>query len=124
MGRRVVISGLGVITPIGIGKNKFWNSTIKGKSELFKIDDPELSGLKFLKACLVKEFDFRNGAMMVEVTDCLWLRSPRMKALPEEGCLMICKGACEKSFEGQRTRLILDPGLPEATCELRFYVDD
>lgn len=30
--KRVVITGLGAITPIGIGKDNFWNSLIEGKS--------------------------------------------------------------------------------------------
>lgn len=30
--KRVVVTGLGVITPIGIGTDKFWNSLIEGKS--------------------------------------------------------------------------------------------
>ncbi len=34
---------------------------------------------------VVKEFDLRKGYMVMEVTDCLWLRSPRMKEFPEEG---------------------------------------
>ncbi|MFH1369047.1 MAG: beta-ketoacyl-ACP synthase II [Elusimicrobiota bacterium] len=35
--RRVVITGLGVIAPSGIGKDKFWNNTIAGKSFTKKI---------------------------------------------------------------------------------------
>ena len=30
--RRVVITGIGAITPIGIGKDAFWNALIEGKS--------------------------------------------------------------------------------------------
>jgi 3-oxoacyl-[acyl-carrier-protein] synthase II len=30
--RRVVITGLGVIAPNGIGKDEFWSSLIAGKS--------------------------------------------------------------------------------------------
>ena len=30
--RRVVITGLGAVTPVGIGKDDFWNSLIQGKS--------------------------------------------------------------------------------------------
>ncbi len=35
--RRVVITGIGPITPIGIGKEKYWNSLIEGKSGIGKI---------------------------------------------------------------------------------------
>ena len=29
---RIVVTGMGVIAPIGIGLNKFWDSLIEGKS--------------------------------------------------------------------------------------------
>lgn len=32
MKRRVVVTGLSAITPIGIGKEAFWNSLMEGKS--------------------------------------------------------------------------------------------
>jgi len=34
---RVVITGVGVISPVGTGKDKFWNSLIKGQSGINKI---------------------------------------------------------------------------------------
>lgn len=36
MKNRVVITGIGAITPIGIGKDKFWDSLLKGKSGIGK----------------------------------------------------------------------------------------
>jgi len=38
MKKRVVITGLGVISSIGIGKDNFWNSLVVGKSGISKID--------------------------------------------------------------------------------------
>ena len=32
MERRVVITGLGVVSPVGTGVEKFWNSLLEGKS--------------------------------------------------------------------------------------------
>ncbi|MBI4744518.1 MAG: beta-ketoacyl-ACP synthase II [Actinobacteria bacterium] len=37
MARRVVVTGLGVVSPIGTGKNDFWHSLINGKSGINKI---------------------------------------------------------------------------------------
>jgi 3-oxoacyl-[acyl-carrier-protein] synthase II len=44
MRRRVVVTGLGVISPLGIGKDKFWDGIINGKSGIsyitkFPVDD-------------------------------------------------------------------------------------
>ena len=36
--RRVVITGLGVVSPCGIGVDKFWNSLVEGKSGIDKVD--------------------------------------------------------------------------------------
>ncbi|MGB4631725.1 MAG: beta-ketoacyl synthase N-terminal-like domain-containing protein, partial [Tepidanaerobacteraceae bacterium] len=30
--KRVVVTGMGVISPVGTGLNKFWDSLVKGKS--------------------------------------------------------------------------------------------
>ena len=72
----------------------------------------------------IHEVDLRNGVMVMEYTDCLMLRAPRLKALPEECCLLGCKGACEKLFEEGPVRMTLDTRLPETTCEVRMFIGD
>lgn len=37
MNKRVVVTGLGVVSSVGIGKNTFWNNLINGKSGISKI---------------------------------------------------------------------------------------
>lgn len=49
--RRVVITGLGAITPIGIGKKNFWNSLIQGES-----------GVGYITRFDTSEFDTKIGA--------------------------------------------------------------
>lgn len=49
--RRVVITGLGAITPIGIGKEDFWKSLIEGKS-----------GVGYITKFDTTEFDTKIGA--------------------------------------------------------------
>ncbi|MFH1861032.1 MAG: beta-ketoacyl synthase N-terminal-like domain-containing protein, partial [bacterium] len=41
--KRVVITGIGAVTPIGLNKDDFWKSLIEGKSGVSRIDafDPE-----------------------------------------------------------------------------------
>ncbi len=36
-----------------------------------------------------EEYNVRTGEMVLKVTDCLMLRAPRMKQLPEESCLLV-----------------------------------
>ena len=36
--KRIVITGLGVVSSIGIGKDAFWDSLINGKSGISKVD--------------------------------------------------------------------------------------
>lgn len=42
--RRVVITGIGIIAPNGIGKDEFWEANIKGKSGITKIESFDTTG--------------------------------------------------------------------------------
>lgn len=42
--RRVVVTGLGLVTPAGIGKEAFWSSLVEGKSGVGKISKYDMSG--------------------------------------------------------------------------------
>ncbi len=67
------------------------------------------------------EFDFKEASMVMEVTDCLLLRAPEMKDLPEEACLLGCKGGCERVLQGP-LKMAFDVKLPETTCEIRSFL--
>ena len=56
--RRVVITGLGAVTPVGIGVEKFWSSLLNGKSGVSLIEnmDTELHAVKI--AAEIKKEDF------------------------------------------------------------------
>ncbi len=70
----------------------------------------------------VREVNLREGLTVMEYSDCKMLRAPRMKNLPEESCLLGCKGSCEKLFEDGPVRMTLDTRLPETTCEVRMFL--
>jgi 3-oxoacyl-[acyl-carrier-protein] synthase II len=55
--RRVVITGLGVVSPIGIGKDAFWQSLIAGKSGVDHITAFDPSPYPCQVAAEVKDFD-------------------------------------------------------------------
>lgn len=57
MNNRVVITGIGVISPIGIGKDNFWNALINGKSGVDTITRFDTTDYPAKIAAEVKDFD-------------------------------------------------------------------
>jgi 3-oxoacyl-[acyl-carrier-protein] synthase II len=55
--RRVVITGIGIIAPNGIGKDEFWQANINGKSGVDRIVSLDVSKLNCKIAAQVKDFD-------------------------------------------------------------------
>jgi 3-oxoacyl-[acyl-carrier-protein] synthase II len=55
--RRVVITGIGVVAPNGIGKDEFWQATINGKSGVDLIMDFDTSGFDSKIAAKVIDFN-------------------------------------------------------------------
>ena len=76
----------------------------------------------------ITEFDAAKGSMVMEVPDCAWHVCPKAEslpnpdALPEEGCLLICKGAFEELFNGSQGGLSMEfePHLPDTSCTVRM----
>ena len=57
MKQRVVITGMGVVTPIGIGKEAFWEALLVGKSGITKITRFDASDYPTQIGGEVKDFD-------------------------------------------------------------------
>jgi 3-oxoacyl-[acyl-carrier-protein] synthase II len=57
LNRRVVITGMGVVAPAGIGKGAFWDSISHGRSCVSAIEDFDTSPLRTKIAAQVKDFD-------------------------------------------------------------------
>lgn len=55
--QRVVITGMGVVSPLGNEVDTLWNNLLKGNSGIRKIDTFEVSDLKSQIAGLVQDFD-------------------------------------------------------------------
>lgn len=55
--RRVVITGIGIISPIGIGKKTFWEGILEGRSGAGRITSFKDSALPVKIAAEVKDFD-------------------------------------------------------------------
>ena len=56
--RRVVVTGLGVVTPCGIGVDNFWNAMISGKSGVSTIERISTEGQAVKIAAEIKDKDF------------------------------------------------------------------
>ncbi len=56
--RRVVITGLGCVTPIGIGRQAFWNALIQGASGVRRIESFDVSDSPVKIAAQVRDFDW------------------------------------------------------------------
>ena len=63
---RVVITGVGLVTPIGIGKEEFWLSLIQGKSGIDKISYFDTSEYSTKIAAEIKNFDYINFISLKE----------------------------------------------------------
>ncbi len=57
--RRVVITGFGCVTPIGIGKTEFWQSLEEGKSGVRVIESFDVSDAEVKIAAEVRDFDWQ-----------------------------------------------------------------
>ena len=60
MSRRVVVTGMGAITPIGLGVNEFWAGVKEGKIGFDTITKFDASEYKCQIAAEVKGFDGKN----------------------------------------------------------------
>src|SRR5687768_7102495 len=58
--RRVVITGMGCVTPIGIGRDAFWLSLRQGESGVRRIDSFDTSASQVKIAAFVPDFDWQG----------------------------------------------------------------
>jgi 3-oxoacyl-[acyl-carrier-protein] synthase II len=57
--RRVVITGFGCVTPIGIGRNAYWDSLAAGRSGVRRIESFDATGFDVQIAAEIPEFDWK-----------------------------------------------------------------
>ncbi|MBN4081730.1 beta-ketoacyl-ACP synthase II [bacterium AH-315-C07] len=58
--KRVVVTGLGALTPLGNDVSSYWNSLISGTSSAAEITNFDPSKFKTRFACEIKDFDVQN----------------------------------------------------------------
>src|SRR5262245_4089047 len=57
--RRVVITGMGCVTPIGIGREAFWSALQNGESGVRRIESFDVADSPVKIAAEVRDFDWR-----------------------------------------------------------------
>lgn len=73
MKRRVVITGVGPITPIGIGKDEFWGNLIAGKSGIGLITQFDASDPGFTTKIAGEVKDFDSLTMAIKKKANVWI---------------------------------------------------
>jgi len=58
--KRIVVTGIGVISPVGVGKTNYWNSLVSGVSGIGRISHFDPTGFDVQIAAEVKGFDVTN----------------------------------------------------------------
>ena len=59
--RRVVVTGMGMVTPLGCGVETSWRRLIAGESGARKVDTFDVSDLPARLACMIPRGDGANG---------------------------------------------------------------
>jgi 3-oxoacyl-[acyl-carrier-protein] synthase II len=68
--RRVVVTGMGMVTPLGCGVEPTWQRLIAGKSGARKIEKFDVSDLPAKIACQIPRGDGSEGTYDPELRSC------------------------------------------------------
>src|SRR4051794_30987044 len=58
--RRAVLTGLGVLTPVGVGPEAYWRSLVEGRGGVKPIKSFDAGGLPVRIAAEIPDFDAKN----------------------------------------------------------------
>lgn len=65
--KRVAVTGIGLVTPLGCGANNVWNALLAGKCGIKKLDNPEYGKIPSRVAAKVPEFNARDYVAQSEI---------------------------------------------------------
>jgi 3-oxoacyl-[acyl-carrier-protein] synthase II len=110
MKRRVVVTGLGAVTPIGTGVGKFWANLVKGVSGVDRIRsfDPDEFNLSVKIAAEVKDFDPLNYMDKKEASRLSLFIQYAVAAVQEA---LEDSGLLETGFDPLRAGVIIGTGI-------------
>src|SRR5713226_1210675 len=67
MERRVVVSGIGMVTSIGIGRAEFWKNLLLGRSGIGLVESFDTSDYSVHKGAEVRQFEPENYVVNLDV---------------------------------------------------------
>ncbi len=109
--RRVFVTGVGVVSPVGFGRREFWGALVAGRSGAAPIESFDASGLDRQVACEVKGFRPRDFLTAAEAR-----RTGRCSAMAIAAARMAVEDAGLKRahLAGPRTAVVLGTTMGEA----------
>lgn len=66
---KIVITGMGAVSPIGIGVDNFWDALLRGECGIDEITEIDASALPVTRAAEVKNFDPKDWLSVRQATD-------------------------------------------------------
>jgi 3-oxoacyl-[acyl-carrier-protein] synthase II len=109
--KRVVVTGLGVVSSIGMGRDAFWNALLEGKSGASPVEQFDTSGLDRHVAAEVKNFRPRDFLTAAETR-----RTGRCSQMALAAARMAVEDAqiTPEQLHGERTAVIIGTTMGEA----------
>ena len=108
--KRVVVTGIGLVTPLGCGKDSNWDNLISGKSGAGKITKFDTTDFKCQVACEVPQGDGKNGTFNAED----WIEKKELKKIDEFIKFVLAAG--KEAFKQSELKEIIDPHSHRAGC--------
>ena len=108
--KRVVVTGMGLVTPFGCGKSQNWNSLISAKSGATKITKFDSTKYKCQVACEVPIGNGENGTFNAED----WIERKEIKKIDD--FIKYAMAAGEEAFQESNLGTINDPQSFRAGC--------
>ena len=115
---RVVVTGIGVISPIGVGREAFWTALIEGRSGISRIEEFDTSNLKTDIAGICRDFrplDFYDERELSRLD-----RVSQMASAATDLALRDA-GLSREQIEGFHTGVILGTGFGGQSSIEDFY---
>ena len=108
--KRVVVTGMGLVTPFGCGKSHNWNSLISTKSSASKITKFDSTKFKCQVACEVPVGNGENGTFNAED----WIERKEIKKIDD--FIKYAMAAGEEAFQESNLGKVIDPQSYRAGC--------